>query len=56
MYVYAWEQIVSLFHRTDRWMSPKLGRDEVCMVLYIRLGYLARSDQGWIQVGANIGQ
>ena len=56
MYVYVWEHIVSLYYRTAWWMFTKLGRDEVLMVPHLRLGFLARFAQRWIQGGTKIGQ
>ena len=41
----------SLSYRTVWWMLTKLGRDEVIMTLRMRLGFLARSAQRWIQGG-----
>ena len=32
------------------------GKDEVIMVLHMRLGFLARSAQRWIRGGTKIGQ
>ena len=46
----------SLSYRTDWWILTKLGRDEVIMALHMRLGFLARSAQRWIQGGTKIGQ
>ena len=34
MYVYVWEHIVSLYHRTAYWMFMKFGRDEVFIALH----------------------
>ena len=57
MYVYAREQhMVRLFYRTNEWMFSKHRREEVLTALHMRLGFLARSAQGWIQDGATIGQ
>ena len=41
----------SLSYRTNWWMLTKLGRDKVIMALHMRLGFLAKSTQRWIQVG-----
>ena len=49
MHVYVWEHI-AFPYRTDCWMLTKLGRDEVIMALHMRLGFLAKSAQRWIQV------
>ena len=46
----------SLSYRTDWWILTKLGRNEVIMALHMRLGFLARSAQRWIQGGTKIGQ
>ena len=46
----------SFSYRTDWLMLTKLGRDEVIMALHMRLGFLARSAQRWIQGGTKIGQ
>ena len=55
MYVYIWEHIVSLSYITDLWIFTKIGRDEVLMVFYKCCYFSARSVQGRIQGGANIG-
>ena len=55
MHVYVLEHIVSLYHRTAKWMFTKLSRDEVLMVSYKCCCFLARSDQGRIQGRAKIG-
>ena len=46
----------SLSYRTDWWILTKFGRDEVIMVLHMRLGFLARSAQRWTQGITKIGQ
>ena len=51
MHVFVSEHIGSLSYRTDWWLLTKLRRDEVIMALHMRLGFLARSIQRWIQGG-----
>ena len=46
----------SFSYRTDWWMLTKLSRDEVIMALHMRLGFLARSAQRFIQGGTKIGR
>ena len=55
MHVYVWEHIVSLYYSTAWWMFTKLDRDEVIMVPYKCCCFSARSPQGRIQGGAEIG-
>ena len=55
MHVYVWEHIFDYFSRTTGWILMKLGRDEVIMVPYKCCCFSARSAQGRIQGGANIG-
>ena len=47
--------IFNFFSRTTWWILMKLGRDEVLMVPYKCCCFSARSAQGRIQGGANIG-
>ena len=35
----------SISHKTDWWILTRLGRDEVNMALYMRLGYSAKSQE-----------
>ena len=42
MYVYVWEQKVSLYHRTAWWILINLGMDEVRVVLHMCKGILSR--------------
>ena len=54
-HVYVWEHIFDFFSRTAGWILMILGRDEVLMVPYKCYCFSARSAQGRIQGGANIG-
>ena len=55
VHVYVLEHIVSLNYRIAWWIFTKLGRDKVLMTPHICIDSWAKSAQGWIQGGAEIG-
>ena len=56
MLVYVWEHIFSLYYRTAWWIVMKIGGDEVPIAPPSCSGFSARSAQGHIQGGAQIGK
>ena len=55
VHVYVWEHIVSLYYTIAWWIFTKHGMDKVLMTPHICIDFWAKSAQGWIRVGAEIG-